>query len=675
MPLLNGESIRIPIDVPSIYFQTLDNFLETQKENGSYSIIYIIHCSQTQYYKIGHTNDLNETLNLLQQGSPFILDIIDTYYISPSIILQLLSEIPKSWIILTSSQLINLQTEFRIITKNHKPTDFKNIKSIFNKKEDIILELDDEYILTEMSIIGKEIKEILNTLLYSSKEITPDSLLNTHLTFQKPSSNNTTLISKEYTCKEDPSKEYTCKEDPSKEYTCKEDASTIISKEDASTTISKEDVSIISSKEDPSTTISKEDPSTTISKEDASRTISKEDLSTTISKEDASTTISKEDPSTTISKEDLSTTISKEDTSIINFNEDASTINPKENVSTIIFGKNVFGEKILENKKFIGNSKNCIGVNICNNRFGITFVEKNDRVDIYQETIKCYKIITYENDKKIKIWNAGEYINILSGHTDFITCSILISSQYLVTGSEDKTLRLWNLSSNQIELILYGHTDSITFIAKYDNKYIISASKDDTVRFWNLKTGLCQILILGFKNLIYMNCIKETMILNTDNKIIILNIQEEILNKINTRCAILNIYKLKFILNINEQRKIVKSSLYNSNVIMGFEDGTIEIWNYNNNIKILGKHFGPVTGIEFLSDTKILTSGDTRIIIWNLEKGESERIIEHKNTIYFMAIIDNIIISGSNNNNIQIWNEKYEYQKISYSDHINMCFI
>jgi WD40 repeat protein len=61
-----------------------------------------------------------------------------------------------------------------------------------------------------------------------------------------------------------------------------------------------------------------------------------------------------------------------------------------------------------------------------------------------------------------------------------------------MSGSWDKTIRVWNLSSGACERILEGHTDRISDLAGDESKdLVVSGSWDTTVRVWQVSTGAC----------------------------------------------------------------------------------------------------------------------------------------------------------------------------------------
>ena len=65
---------------------------------------------------------------------------------------------------------------------------------------------------------------------------------------------------------------------------------------------------------------------------------------------------------------------------------------------------------------------------------------------------------------------------------------LTIDNNYIISCSNDETIRIWNLKTASEEFKLIGHRGSITsVVVTNDNKYIISCSTDSTIRFWNIQ--------------------------------------------------------------------------------------------------------------------------------------------------------------------------------------------
>ncbi len=58
-------------------------------------------------------------------------------------------------------------------------------------------------------------------------------------------------------------------------------------------------------------------------------------------------------------------------------------------------------------------------------------------------------------------------------------------SRYALTGSKDKSARLWDLKTGESIKTLSGHTDSVHSTAfSPDGRYALTGSDDGTVRLW-----------------------------------------------------------------------------------------------------------------------------------------------------------------------------------------------
>ena len=68
--------------------------------------------------------------------------------------------------------------------------------------------------------------------------------------------------------------------------------------------------------------------------------------------------------------------------------------------------------------------------------------------------------------------------------------------QWLLTGGDDKKLRLWNVDKGKLERMFEGHTATISRVAfskdgkqAYSATYSALSDTDNTVRFWDVQTG------------------------------------------------------------------------------------------------------------------------------------------------------------------------------------------
>ena len=89
-----------------------------------------------------------------------------------------------------------------------------------------------------------------------------------------------------------------------------------------------------------------------------------------------------------------------------------------------------------------------------------------------------------KNITELKKLLEQEFNIYLEGHTHVVRCVIITSdSKYIVSGSSDNTIRVWDVLEKRQKLGLEGHKGGINSVAvSTDNKIIVSGSDDKSVR-------------------------------------------------------------------------------------------------------------------------------------------------------------------------------------------------
>ncbi|OAV89700.1 hypothetical protein PTTG_08579 [Puccinia triticina 1-1 BBBD Race 1] len=113
------------------------------------------------------------------------------------------------------------------------------------------------------------------------------------------------------------------------------------------------------------------------------------------------------------------------------------------------------------------------------------------------DSTKPWKSVYTERLALERNWRKGSYVeSVLTGHTDSITClqfeEDLTSPSFpiLMTGSWDRTIRIWNVDRQECVQVLHGHARGIKCL-QFDSHKLISGAMDHTLKIWNWRTGEC----------------------------------------------------------------------------------------------------------------------------------------------------------------------------------------
>ena len=183
-------------------------------------------------------------------------------------------------------------------------------------------------------------------------------------------------------------------------------------------------------------------------------------------------------------------------------------------------------------------------------------------------------IVSGSFDKTIRVWEteSGKCLSVLKDKANpVLSVAITADGKLIVSGSLDKTVRVWETESGKCLSVLKGHTDSPYGVGiTADGKLIVSGSNDNTVRVWETESGKCLSVLKGHTNYV------RSVAITADGKLI----------------------------------------------VSGSWDTTIRVWETASRacLSVLRGHIDKVFGVAITADGKLIVSGslDTTIRVWDL---------------------------------------------------------
>ncbi len=224
--------------------------------------------------------------------------------------------------------------------------------------------------------------------------------------------------------------------------------------------------------------------------------------------------------------------------------------------------------------------------------------------------------------------------------------------QTIASNSDDKTLKLWHLSSGQLVQSVSGDSQAVKFaVISPDGKTLASGMGDNQIQIWHLPTEqLLHTLDVGSAvHQVAFSPDGETLVSgNSDTTVKLWHPGSgKLLDTIRGHAGAV------FTVAVSPDGKILAS---------GGADKTIQLWHLGSGVLLhtLTQHSAAVNTLCISPDSEMLISGSTdcAIALWHLCSGKLIDILRgHQAPIRSVAISPdgNAIASGSDDRTIKIW--------------------
>ncbi len=263
--------------------------------------------------------------------------------------------------------------------------------------------------------------------------------------------------------------------------------------------------------------------------------------------------------------------------------------------------------------------------------------------------------ISGSDDKTLIQWDVstGRAIRTFVGHTAPVLCvAISPDGTQILSASSDNTLRLWDIGEGKAIHTFIGHSDQVICVTFCpDGKTAISGSKDNTLKLWDLSTGEVLRTFTGHSSAIV------SVAVSPDGKTLI--------SGSHVTARIWDIASGKQTGTFSGQSDWIQSIAFSpdgKSVLSGSYDKTVKLWDPASGKEIhtfLG-HTAALRGVAFRPDgkTAVSASDDNTLKLWNLETGEAVYTFAgHKGGALSVAVSPDglMALSASDDQTLKLW--------------------
>ena len=266
------------------------------------------------------------------------------------------------------------------------------------------------------------------------------------------------------------------------------------------------------------------------------------------------------------------------------------------------------------------------------------------------------KSVVHIKTKPPQTWQC---VKVLKGHTASVnTIAISPDGQTIVSGSDDKTVSLWNLNTGKLMFTFFGQERQVYAAAiSPDGNMLVTGGFDCKITSWQLNTKTFLRPLLSPNSPYSHLGLISALTFSRDRKILASASGDNTIKLWGGYTG-----DLKRTLNGHSDTVWAVAIAPDGEFIAsGSADKTIRVWSLNSfqKLLVLTGHSGWVTALAITPDSKILVSGSTdgTIKLWDIYSGDLLRTINgDSDQIFSIAITpDGQTIASGSNQSVKLW--------------------
>ena len=260
------------------------------------------------------------------------------------------------------------------------------------------------------------------------------------------------------------------------------------------------------------------------------------------------------------------------------------------------------------------------------------------------------------DDKTVRVWEveSGRCLRVLEGHGAGVS-SVAWScdGRRALSGSDDNTLRVWEIEGGRCLRVLEGHSDRVWSVAwSADSRCALSGSEDKTLRVWEVESGRCLRVLEDHTDRVL------SVAWSPDGRCVLAGSADQMVRVWEVgsgRC-------LRVLEGHSDSVFSVAWSGDGQRALSGSADNTVRVWEVESGrcLRVLEGHTDSVLSLAWSPDGRCVLAGsaDQTVRVWEVESGRCLHVLEgHTAAVNGVAWSGDgrRALSGSADKTVRIW--------------------
>lgn len=220
------------------------------------------------------------------------------------------------------------------------------------------------------------------------------------------------------------------------------------------------------------------------------------------------------------------------------------------------------------------------------------------------------RVVSGSQDRSVRVWDIanGTCLRELIGHSGTVwgVLQLVVAGCLLSISSSDLVIRMWDVDTGQCTQILSGHTGHVTCMLELSDGNLASGCRDSSVRVWQISAHGC-VCTRVFKGFGQVTCIVQLpgRLVGGFGWECTIYVWETTTGSL-LRCVYTESHNICAMLALADGR-----------IMSGGSNGSMQMFDpTTNTVQELEAIHGAVVALSYLCDRRILTAGQLDINLW-----------------------------------------------------------